>query len=112
MSISIGSKAETAAAEFLQSLGFKIRGRNWRTPLCEIDIVAEKYEIIYFVEVKYRSRDNQGGGLDYITPAKIKQMAFAARCWIEDAKYNGDYYLSGLEISADYKVTEFIECID
>jgi Holliday junction resolvase-like predicted endonuclease len=112
MSTRVGSKAETFAAEYLKSHDYTIIERNWRTPVCEIDIIAKKDGIIYFAEVKFRSRDSQGGGLEYITPAKVKQMAFAARCWIEDAKYQGDYCLSGIEVAANYEVTEFIECID
>lgn len=109
---STGHEAEKYAAEYLQGLGYGIRELNWRTPVCEIDIVAQKDNCVFFVEVKYRSKDGQGGGLDYITPQKLKQMQFAARCWVENHGYDGDYELSAIELSANFHVTDFIETID
>lgn len=76
-----GRRAEAAAAAFLEYHGCLILARNWRTRWCEIDIVAQKDAVIYFVEVKYRSSDTWGAGLDYITPKKLRQMRFAAEFW-------------------------------
>lgn len=112
MSTSTGNQAETAAVDFLKYNKFKIIDRNWRTRVCEIDIIAKKKKVIYFVEVKYRSTSNQGGGLEYITPKKLEQMQFAAACWVQENKYTGLYELSGIEVSADFEVTEFLETID
>lgn len=112
MSTQLGNDAETAAADFLKKQGFKILDRNWRTRVCEIDIIASKNKIMYFVEVKYRSKSSQGGGLDYVTPKKLEQMRFAADCWVQESKYKGDYELSAVELSGDFKVTDFIKTID
>lgn len=93
-----GRLAEDIAADKLVRGGFKIIARNWRTKVCEIDLVALKGEIIYFVEVKYRKSDSAGSGLDYITTRKLKQMVFAARVWIEENKWTEDYRLAALEV--------------
>lgn len=77
----IGQVAEDEAAKYLQSKGYEIVDRNWKTKYCEIDIIAKKNGVIYFVEVKYRRQKNQGGGLAAITPKKLKQMQFAAEIW-------------------------------
>ncbi len=106
-----GHDAEKAAADYLIEKGFDIVELNWRTPVCEIDIVAEKKNVVYFVEVKYRANNSQGTGLDYITPKKLKQMEFSAKCWVEDQKYSGDYLLSAMSITSDFKVDDFIEDI-
>ncbi len=74
----IGDQAETAAAEYLQCEGHEILARNWRTKFCEIDIVSQYGETMYFTEVKYRKRADQGGGLAAITSKKLRQMRFAA----------------------------------
>jgi len=79
--VETGHLAETAAALFLERKGCRIIARNWRTPRCEIDIIAERSGMLYFCEVKYRVRATQGSGLDYITPAKLRQMRFAAESW-------------------------------
>ena len=60
-SVDAGRRAEKAAATYLEMRGYQIIERNWRRPRCEIDIVAKKGDVIYFVEVKYRRNDNQGG---------------------------------------------------
>lgn len=53
-----GRIGEGAAAEFLQRKGFKILIRNYRKPWGEIDIIAEKDDIVRFVEVKTLSFEN------------------------------------------------------
>lgn len=111
-SFQTGHDAEKIAAEFLDRRDYEILKLNWRTPVCEIDIVAKNKNTIYFVEVKYRSNGNQGSGIEYITPKKLKQMEFAALCWVEDHKWMGDYRLSAISVSESFKVDEFIEDIE
>lgn len=96
-----GYDAESRAANYLESEGFEILDRNWHNRWCEIDVVARKGKRVYFVEVKYRRNANQGLGLDYITPKKLKQMAFAAEMWVSDHKWSGEYQLSALSIVAE-----------
>ncbi len=105
---SVGHEAEKVAAEYLHKHGFAIKELNWKNSLSEIDIVAEKSKVIYFVEVKYRQNQGQGSGLDYITPKKINQMEFAAKNWTAEHRYDGDYELSAIEVSADFVISEFI----
>ena len=109
---STGHEAEQIAAGYLNEQGFTVQSVNWSTPACEIDIVANKDDCVYFIEVKYRSSDSQGGGFDYITPKKLQQMKFSAQCWVQENKYEGDYELSAIEIGADFQIIEFIEEID
>jgi putative endonuclease len=112
VSTEVGNLAEDVAAKYLASLGYKVLDRNWRRRQCEIDITASKNAIIYFVEVKYRRNENQGGGLEYITPKKLNQMRFAAKIWVSENKYEGDYELSAIEVSGDFKITSFLPNLD
>ena len=48
----LGDAGEQRATDFLIEKGYKIIDRNWRTKDGQIDIIAEKDEIIVFVEVK------------------------------------------------------------
>jgi len=106
----VGDRGEEAAAVYLEARGYRIRERNWKTRWCEIDIVAEKDQVVHFVEVKYRSHDRQGDGLEYITDKKLQQMAFAAELWVAKHRYVGDYALDAIAVTgADYKVTDLIE---
>jgi ribonuclease HII len=80
--VTAGAIAEEAAASYLSKLGMKILERNWKTKWCEVDVVAQKDKVLYFVEVKYRRRDEQGDGLAAITPKKLRQMRYAADFWL------------------------------
>jgi Holliday junction resolvase-like predicted endonuclease len=96
-----GHNAEKRAAKYLESQGFKIRELNWKTRYCEVDIVAEKANAIYFVEVKYRRNAAQGIGLEYITPKKFRQMQFAAEMWVQNHNWAGGYQLAVISIDAE-----------
>lgn len=107
-----GAWAEAIAADYLETHGFTIIERNWKTKFCEIDIIAEKAGKLYFTEVKYRKNTLAGSGFEHITPAKQRQMAFAAQSWVHKFHFNGNYALAALEITgADFKVTSFLSNI-
>lgn len=111
-SVDIGHKAEKAASTYLEMRGYKVLERNWRRPRCEIDIVAEKDDTVYFVEVKYRRNDRQGGGLEAITPTKLKQMRYAATSWLVETKWRGPSQLAAIELSGpDFTVLSFLDDI-
>ncbi len=82
----IGDMAEEETANYLVRQGHEIIERNWKTKYCEIDIVSQKDGTVYFTEVKYRRRPDQGGGLAAITPKKLNQMKFAAKVYVQARK--------------------------
>lgn len=104
-----GSQGETSAVAYLEKIGYRIVERNWRVKAGEVDIIAEKDNVMYFVEVKYRKNQNQGGGIAAITPQKLKHMERAARLWMQR---HGDRMarLSVIEVTGEnYEVTQFLE---
>lgn len=117
---SSGHDAEKVAAQYLEKHGYKIIALNWRHVRAEIDIVAQKRSglglskhAVVFFEVKYRKTSNQGNGLDYITPKKLKQMQFAADLWVASHDYIGEYALGAVEVTGvEYVVTAFLENLD
>lgn len=54
-----GAFAEDRAAEYLRKQGYTILERNLKFNKIEIDIVAQKDQVIVFVEVKARSGEYQ-----------------------------------------------------
>ncbi len=105
----VGQRAEAAAADFLVSKGCTVVERNWRTRVCEIDIVAQRGGMILFCEVKYRQSTQQGQGIDYITPKKLHQMRFAAESWVQANDYSGGYELCAIEVSGDdFRITNAV----
>ena len=77
-----GDRAEDFVADKLTRQGHDIIARNWRTRLCEIDIISMFNRTVYFTEVKYRKSVQYGDGLDAITAKKSRQMKFAAELFI------------------------------
>ena len=112
-----GHEAEKVAAKFLQKRGYTVLELNWKHKRAEIDIVAQKRlrfrrpGPLTFFEVKYRETDRQGRGLEYITPAKLRRMQFAANLYVSVRKYDGEYVLGAVELSGDYEITQVIERI-
>lgn len=105
-----GRQAESVAAEYLKQLGYKITTQNWRTRWCEIDIVAVKDKVVYFVEVKYRYKNDWGDGLEAITNKKLQQMTFAADLWVKENNWQGDYRLAVISATSQPpQVTDFVE---
>src|SRR5438105_4579842 len=94
-----GLKAEQAVADLLERQGFELIDKNYKTKVCEIDLILQADKIIYFVEVKYRSQLSQGDGFDYITPQKLKRMNFAAEVWKQAYGWAGDYRLMAAAVS-------------
>ena len=56
----IGKKGERAAAEYLKEQGYEIVDTNFRCPFGEVDIIAQKDDVVAFVEVKTRSGTSFG----------------------------------------------------
>ncbi len=74
-----GRRAENAAALWLQLKGYRILDRRARTPACEIDLIAVKKNMLVFIEVKLRAR--QDAALESVTPALRRRIEQAARIW-------------------------------
>ena len=80
----VGTWGENAAAEYLEKRGYILVGRNIRTPYGEIDIVAEKDGITFFVEVKARTTRIFGPPEIAITPRKQQHMLSAAEHYAQE----------------------------
>ena len=109
LSTKAGQLAEEKVAEYLESTGYQVLDKNWRTRTCEIDIVAYKNRTVFFVEVKYRSTSFQGTGFEYITPAKLRRMKYAARLWTAKHNWTGSYCLCAASVHGSDLVVDFIE---
>ena len=73
----LGKKGEQLAIDYLIKKGYTIRDKNWRFQKAEIDIIAEKDNILAVVEVKTRSTDYFGNPQDFVNPKKIKLLVSA-----------------------------------
>jgi putative endonuclease len=78
----LGKSGEQAAADYLESLGFRILDRNWRCASGEIDIVAVERHALVVCEVKSRSGTRYGGPLEAVSRAKQARLRRLAVQWL------------------------------
>ena len=77
----LGDWGEQLVIDRLTSEGWQIREHQWRFQHVEIDIVAQKDDILAIVEVKTRA-DRDTDALEAITPRKKANMVAAARAYL------------------------------
>ncbi len=74
-----GHRAEALAAWFLRFKFYRILERRYKTPVGEIDLVAQRFGAIVFVEVKARGR--AGSERDALEAVNRARIAHAAAHW-------------------------------
>jgi len=81
---SLGKEGETAARNFLTSIGFTIKEVNWRFRKYEVDIIALHESFIVFIEVKSRSIKNIQAPEFTVTPAQQRRIIASAHHYLVD----------------------------
>lgn len=84
--MSRGRIGEQAAENYLLGRGYEILGKNERTPAGELDLVCRDGVQVVIVEVKARSSDEYGTGLEAIGPRKTTRLRAAALWWLCDRR--------------------------
>lgn len=81
-----GKEAEDRAIAYLRSKGYKIIERNYFTRFGEIDVIAQKGEVIVFIEVK----SNRSWEAEYsFTPHKAKRLYKSALIYLSSKGLKG-----------------------
>ncbi len=73
----LGKKGEQLAVDFLEGTGYTILERNYRFEKAEVDIIAQKGEILAIIEVKTRSTAEFGNPQDFVKPKQINNLVKA-----------------------------------
>lgn len=104
----LGKEAEEKVAQKLIENGFTILERNYRKKTGEIDLIASKYRLLVFVEVKMR-QNHYFDLSDVITSGKQRKIIMVAKEYIarlanQDCSYRFDVALlqgtsQGLELT-------------
>ena len=69
-----GQAGESAAERYLRHKGYRIVGRNLRTSVGELDLVAEDGQVLVFVEVKTRRTAAFGGAIHAVHQRKQEKL--------------------------------------
>ncbi|MBX2923704.1 MAG: YraN family protein [Chitinophagaceae bacterium] len=77
-----GEKGEALAVAYLQQHSFTILHTNWRHSYYEIDIIAEKENMLHFIEVKTRRSLQFGYPEESVTDAKIEKLMKAGEAFL------------------------------
>ena len=73
----LGKKGEQIAIDFLVKKKYKILEKNYRYLKLEVDIIAQKENILVAVEVKTRTTDFFGNPQEFVDHKKIKRLLSA-----------------------------------
>ena len=107
----LGKKGEQLAVDFLIENSYDIVERNYRFDKAEVDIIAQKDDILAIVEVKTRSSLDFGNPQDFVKPKQIKNLVKAVDEYVTEndldvevrfdiiaiVKENKDYKIEHLE---------------
>lgn len=103
---------EVLAIKYLQKHGYHIRDTNFKFGrFWEIDVIAEKNNRVYFIEVKYRSHLWYGYPEEYIIPQKLYKCLKTMQYYCNKNKINLDEIqfdvIAILKQEKSYKVTHY-----
>ncbi len=73
----LGKKGEKLAVDFLVEKGYDILEKNYRYLKSEVDIIAQKENIVVAVEVKTRSTPEFGNPQDFVKPKQMQSLVKA-----------------------------------
>ena len=78
----LGKLGEELAENYLTKNGYTILETNWIFQKAEIDIIAQKADILAIVEVKTRSSIDFGLPQDFVKPKKIQLLVKAVNEYV------------------------------
>ena len=96
----LGKKGEELAVEFLKKNGYKILERNWRFKKAEVDIIAQKADVLAIIEVKTRSTDTFGNPQDFVKPKQIQRLVKAVDEYVT---------LNGLDVEVRFDIIAIVK---
>ena len=105
----LGAWGEDIAAHQLEADGFQIVARNWRCRHGEIDLIAQKGELVAFVEVKTRKGRNMGTPEEALTPRKSKKLMQLAQLYVAENELDVDWRIDLVAVELD-KSGKLLRC--
>ena len=78
----LGKLGEELAVALLQKKGYIVLETNWTFQKAEIDIIAQKENVLAVVEVKTRSSIEFGLPQDFVKPKKIQLLVKAVNEYV------------------------------
>ena len=86
----VGTKQESRAAEYLETLGYQILERNFRCRQGEIDLIGRDGRYLVFFEVKYRKTARNGIPAEAVGYVKQQRIRYTAQFYLYSRHYQED----------------------
>ena len=77
----LGLEGEVAALQHLRAKGYQILEHRFRVGRFEVDLIAQRDEVVAFVEVKTRSGVGHGRPVEAVTWGKRRELERVAKAW-------------------------------
>lgn len=109
--LAFGAEAETLAVEHLEKTGYRIRDRNVPCKVGELDVVAEKDQVLVIVEVRMKSNDSMGDPSETVMYRKQHRVALATLYYLQSQRLEMDIRFDVISVTGRGKqaVIEHIE---
>jgi putative endonuclease len=85
-----GNTGEDLAAAYLEEKNYRILCRNYRYRRAEVDLIAEKDNLLVFVEVKTRTNVGFGEPENFVNAAQKNRIRQAAENYIFETDWQHD----------------------
>ena len=79
----LGALGEDMASTLLINKGYEILDRNWRWGRYEIDIVAQKNDLLVIAEVKTRHSNYFGEPEEFVSRIQQRRLVESANAYVE-----------------------------
>ncbi len=86
----LGKKGEKVAQKYLIEQGYTILETNWHFGKAEIDIIAQKDQVLVVIEVKTRSSEHYGKPEIFVNKKKMKLLLDAINHYVERKNINNE----------------------
>ncbi len=103
--LDLGRRAEEFAVSYVESLRWKILGRNISNSYGELDIVAidKVGKELVIVEVRYRTIGDVQSPLESVGPKKLKTLVRAGRSFVDSIGWEDAWRIDLVGITANPK---------
>jgi putative endonuclease len=107
----LGKFGEELAVDFLEKNGYEILETNWFFGKAEVDIIAQKGNILAIVEVKTRSSLEYGLPQEFVKPKKIQLLVKAINEYVNrnDLDVDVRFDIMAIHKEKDEFILEHIE---
>ncbi|MDE6373554.1 MAG: YraN family protein [Clostridia bacterium] len=97
----LGFWGERRAAQYLKRAGYSIVERNFRCPFGEVDLIAEREDVLAFVEVKTRTTDAFGAPNEAVDGRRKQRYINCARYYFADREIDRTVRFDIIEVTKE-----------